>query len=172
LLRNSVNGTCFATAYIALTAAASTTVASGLSVTIGRATTGRGAGAHDGSNHYKEQVMYENQASNATGVSMGFQGSGHASGYIKTEAQPDLPLLDYAIQEITRLTADIAQELQRVNKFVDGVRGPVPTLLNSANVSEKAPPAPNRGEALREAIRHLQVVRNAADEAASRLGGI
>ena len=87
-------------------------------------------------------------------------------------AQPDVPLLEYATQEIQRLSADIATQVREVNGFVDGVRGPVPTLLNSGNVPEKPLPPPNRGEALREAIRNLQIIRNAGDEAVKRLGGI
>lgn len=114
--------------------------------------------------------MYENQALATAKMSYG---PVNTSSYAGNLATPELPLLEYATQEIQRLCADIAAQIREVNSFVDGVRGPVPTLLgNGAETSNKPLPAPNRGEALRKAIRALQTIRNAGDEAVKRLGGI
>jgi hypothetical protein len=118
--------------------------------------------------------MYENQGRASQMVGYGADANFAAQGATLGKAsQPDLPLLDYATQEIQRLANDLANQVREVNSFVDSVRGPVPTLLGHPDSATNMPvPPPNRGEALREAIRNPQVIRNAGDEAVKRLGGI
>jgi hypothetical protein len=112
--------------------------------------------------------MYDNAAKQPNYGTMGTQAY---AGNLASPPEP--PLLEYATQEIQRLSADLAAQVREVNGFVDGVRGPIPTLLGSVTDTASTPlPPPNRGEALREAIRTLQAVRNAGDEAVKRLGGI
>lgn len=114
--------------------------------------------------------MYENQGTAAVGVG---QGGYAGTQYTAKAVQPDMPLLEYATQELQRLCGDLEAQVRGVNSFVDSVRGPIPTLLgNQVDSVSKPLPPPNRGEALREAIRQLQSIRNAGDEAVKRLAGI